>query len=928
MMRVERSIRVWPVAMAVAVAWGLTACMGDSPEHMLKSAKGYMAKNDPAAAIIQLKNLVQEKPDDPEVRLLLGKAMMMAGDIGGAESEFSKALAGGKAQDEVVPLIAESLLLQRQFKKLEEQFGKTKLSDPTAQATLLTTLAGGRMALGEAQLASDALDAALAIKPSHPSALVEKARSLAGAKAYTESLAMLDKALAGDAKNGPALLLKGDVQLYGMRQPKEALQSYKKAAEYYPNSKNAHASIMRLHLGRGELDEAAKALEQLKQTGDGGLLFSFLEGQLALAQGKLSLARESAQKILKRSPDNAMALELAGLVEYRANALIQAEPFLSKAIRASSEELPLARRTLVLTYLRLGQVDKAVNFLPDKLDTSQDPDMLAAAGQVYMVQGKQDLALTYFERASQLDPTDSTKKTHLALSKLKGGQADLAFNELQTIAAKDTGVVADMALINALVQRRDLNKALEAITRLEAKKPNDPMPLMLRSQVLSLKGDAPGTQATLAQALKVAPDYFPAVQALAGIDMAQKKPQAALERFERFAEASPKHVEALLATADLKVRLGAKQDEVMALLNKAVEAAPDDERPRLVLIEYQLQRKEPKKALTTAQTAAAAQPGSAALLEALGVAQAAAGEHNQALSTFAKLVSLKPASAEPHLRMAAVHEANKDTDAAAQSLRKALEIQPDHLEAQRSLTALALRKNAVSDALTVVRDIQKQRPKEYIGFMMEGEVNAFAKKFDAAVLNYQKALEMSPKATVVAMKVHGALALAGRKAEADKFASDWSAKNAQDATFAFYLGDRALSGGDMNTAEKQFKAVLAVNPDNAVALNNLAWVSSKLGRKDALSLVEKANALAPNNPDILDTMATLLAANQQGARALEVQRKAVQLQPDAPVLKLNLAKLLIQQGQKAAAKETLQSLRQLGPRFAGQAEVDTLLKGL
>jgi cellulose synthase operon protein C len=926
MKRIERSMRAWPVAVGVAVA--LTGCMGDSPEHMLKSARQYMARNDPAAAIIQLKNVIQEKPNDAEVRVLLGKALLLTGDAAGAESEFRKALAGGQPNDVLVPLIAECLLMQGQFKRLEDDFGRTKLTDATAQAGLLTSLAGARLGLGEAEAGRATLDEALAVKPDYPPALVEKARGLAGAKNHNEALALLDKALSGDPKNGPALLLKGDVQYYGLRQSQAALQSYKAVAEAFPNSKNAHSSIVRLHLSEGSLDEAAQSLQQLKKAGEGGLLYAYLEGQLALAQGKLGPAREAAQKILKRSPDNAMALELAGVVEYRANALIQAEPFLTKAIRASADELPMARRVLALTYLRLGQVDKAANALPATLNESKDPELLAAAGQVYMVQGKQDLALKYFERASQLDPTDTTKKTHLALTKLRGGQTDLAFSELQAIAAKDTGVVADMALINVLVQRRELNKALEAITSLEAKKPGDPIPMLLRSQVLTFKGDTSGAQEVLGRAIKASPSFFPAVQALASIDLAQKKPQAALQRYERFVETSPKHLQAILAIAELKSSQGAKRDEVSALLAKAVEVAPDDERPRLVLIEYQLQGNEPRKALTTAQNAVAAQPTSAALLEALGVAQAAVGEYNQALSTFSKLAGILPNSSQAHVRMASVHVANKDLAAAAQSLRKALEVQPDRLDAQRSLTGLAIRNNSVSDAMALVQNIQKQRPKEYIGYMMEGDVHTFAKKLDAAVVAYQKALELAPKSTAVAMKIHGTWGAAGRKADADRFATDWMARNPQDATFAFYLGDRAMAAGDMVAAEKHLRVVLGAKPDNAAALNNMGWVAGKLGRKDALSYVEKANALAPENPDILDTLAGLLAANQQGARALEIQRKAVQLKPDAPTLKMNLAKLQLQQGQKAAAKETLTGLKQLGGRFDGQQEVDTLLKGL
>src|SRR5690606_20253824 len=114
-------------------------------------------------------------------------------------------------------------------------------------------------------------------------------------------------------------------------------------------------------------------------------------------------------------------------------------------------DLKIARRALVLTYLRMGQIDKAIATLPsDQSELENDPAMLSVAGQVYMVHGDQELAQRYFGKAAALDPKSPAKRTSLALSKLTPGQSDASINELQNIAASDSGVVADMAIINVL----------------------------------------------------------------------------------------------------------------------------------------------------------------------------------------------------------------------------------------------------------------------------------------------------------------------------------------------------------------------------------------------------------------------------------------------------------------------------------------------
>jgi len=63
-------------------------------------------------------------------------------------------------------------------------------------------------------------------------------------------------------------------------------------------------------------------------------------------------------------------------------------------------------------------------------------------------------------------------------------------------------------------------------------------------------------------------------------------------------------------------------------------------------------------------------------------------------------------------------------------------------------------------------------------------------------------------------------------------------------------------------------------------------------------------------------------------RGLVLLAKAADLAPQAGTIRLNLAKALIKAGKKTEAKQELEALAKLGDRFAEQAEVTALLKGL
>jgi FimV-like protein len=214
-----------------------------------------------------------------------------------------------------------------------------------------------------------------------------------------------------------------------------------------------------------------------------------------------------------------------------------------------------------------------------------------------------------------------------------------------------------------------------------------------------------------------------------------------------------------------------------------------------------------------------------------------------------------------------------------------------------------------------------------VGYILEGDVHAAAKSWDLSALAYRAGLKAAP-GPELAIKLHTVLTLGGKAAEADRFAADWTKGNPQDAALQLYLGDRAIATNQLADAQRLYDRVIALQPRNAVALNNLAWVAGQLGRADAMSLAERANEAAPNQPAFMDTMAMLLSDKGESARALELQKKAVALQPNVPLFKLNLAKIHIKAGDKEAARGTLNELSALGDKFAGQPEVERLKKGL
>ena len=914
-------------AATLAMALLVSACGSDSPDALLASAQDYLSRNDAPAAIIQLKNVLKDRPDSAKARLLLAQALQATGDIAGAETEFRKAQDLGAAPDEVVPQLAQALLLGKQFGKITTDYALLQLPSAPAQASLKTTVAIAWLRQGQEDKFRASIDEALKAKADHVPALIELVRASAQRGNIDEALAGLDKIPRQSSGADEAHKLRGDLLLYGKRDMDAAMVAYREALQVNPSYLEGQAAVVQLLLLQGKTEAAAEALQRLAKAAPGKPQTLYLQAMLAYAKNDLKAAQEHAQKLVSLTPENFRALELAGMTELRLGANVQAEALLAKALQLEAG-LPMARRGLVTAYVRQGRLDKAMSALPVDVERNdRDPGMMALAGQVYMLHGDVERAQRYFARASNLDPKDPAKRTSLAVSRLASGQGDAALGELQSIAASDDGVVADMALINALLQERKVDQALKAIDALEKKRPADVMPVFLRGRALLLKRDAVGARKAMERVLEIDPNYFPAVGVLAVLDNADKRPDDARARLEAAIKRQPGNVQAHLALVELRQANGADKTELATLLRKVVEAAPSSPLPRLLLAEHHLRHSEPKDALVVAQQAVSALPDNVQLLDVLGRAQSANGEHNQAQASFNRMAALQPQSSLPFLRMASANLIAGDRDAASQNLRKALEIEPKSLEAQQGQVSLAMAAQKPGDALAISRAVQKQRPKEQVGYMLEGEIHAAGKAWDKAADAFRAGLKQvaSPE---LAVRLHDVLLSAAKKPEADRWAAEWSRTQPKDAAFPFYLGNRALTLNELPESLRQFERVVAIQPDNAAALNNLAWLKGQLGRDGALADAERANALAPNQPAFMDTWAMLLSAANQHERALEMQKKVVQLQPQVLEFKLNLAKIQIKAGNKDAARALLDELSAAGDRFSAQAEVDRLKKTL
>ncbi|MBL8361954.1 MAG: PEP-CTERM system TPR-repeat protein PrsT [Rubrivivax sp.] len=905
----------------------MPALVGPTSARALSRSQALLDERDASGALLSAKGYVAAHPRDPAGRLALGRALLAAGDAPGAEAELKRALEYGGVENDIMPALAQALLVQERHGELIRRYATAVIADPATAAEVHTVVAASYLATDQTARARSTIERVLGDRPAHRPAQLLRAQIVAAAGDLTGAMMVVDDVVQAEPSNGQAWYLKAELLRRQGADPPVVVAAYRKALSVRSDLLPAHATLIALLLQHGDLAAAKQQLADMQRAFPNHPQSAYQDALVALQSGESARAHAICQALAGRAPDSVPVQRLAGVAALRAGAYAQAETALKK-VAAADPKATAPRVWLAEAQWRSGRADHALATLEPLLQGAQaQADALMLAGQIELSQGQYARADDLLAAAARLERDGDAARTVRAVALLRGGQGERAIAELEAIISRDQGNdVAAMTLIAAKARRADYAGAHQALAAFAARHPQSPTPDFLRGQIAWSRGERAAARTAYEQALAKDRWHVPTIDALAEVDQAEGKPSEASKRYEALAAHDPRQVRAMLAIAALALRPGGGGPaQAKPWTERALRAGNGDHATRTAAIRLFLQAGDATAALQAAQAADDAMPQQPDVLALLGQAQVAAGEPRQAITTLSRAIALRPDSAETHLRLAEAYERASQPAQAEPHRRRAAELAPGLTQDQLGVVSAAMTDGRIDEALAVARALQQRRPQDAAGYRIEGNLLARSRQWDGAVAAFRKAVTRAKPADAP-MRLHWALTLAGRTRDAAAFVQEWSRTHPADAGFHLYLAEAAMLGGDVDRAEAEYRRVVELRPDTSAALNALAYLAVQRGKPGAMELAQRAVALAPSNADNLDTLALVYAHEKQWDKAIEWQLKAVRLAPEKGGLRLQLARWYLQSGNKAKALEQLAELSRLGTAFTAHAEVEKLKK--
>jgi len=353
--------------------------------------------------------------------------------------------------------------------------------------------------------------------------------------------------------------------------------------------------------------------------------------------------------------------------------------------------------------------------------------------------------------------------------------------------------------------------------------------------------------------------------------------------------------------------------------------------PRYALAEIAIAQNKPADLLRQGEELMRLQPlnATAARFHAMGLA--GTGAVDQARVEFEHLLRENPADKEARLQLLLLEIDSKRYKEAESILRTAGfgangTSDPRYLQAWAQLQ---VSENQPKQAVALLTEVVAKQPNNKAARLLLARLAAGTGQLEIAKEQYARLIEQSKSAELyynlgLVDEAHGEYPAAVEAFQQMKRLAP------NDFRAEFAIGHASEAAGNVTDAIEHYNNALKLNGDNAVVLNNLAFLLADSGADPnrALDLARIAQAKVPTAPTFADTVGYTYLKKNMTDSAIQVFNGLVQRYPNQSTYRYHLALALLKKGDKERALQELKAcLKESQPQKQAQ-KVNALLTSL
>ena len=303
------------------------------------------------------------------------------------------------------------------------------------------------------------------------------------------------------------------------------------------------------------------------------------------------------------------------------------------------------------------------------------------------------------------------------------------------------------------------------------------------------------------------------------------------------------------------------------------------------------------------------------------------GERPRAREELDYVIKAFPKNAEARYQLAYLDYMEKDYKTSLEMYTKLMQEFPKDHRGLVGVTESLAASARIGDAIKQVEAAIQAEPDHLDLLLYKANFQVRAEQYDPAIKIYQDLLDKNPKSSGLLFKLGEAYRRKGDLNTAiEKFRlASLAAPNDPDPLLELAL---LMDGtGRTDQAQPIYEQLLKIQPDNPIALNNLAYIKAEKGidLDSAQTMAQRARQKSPTSPEIADTLGWIYIRRNLSEEAVRLFQDLTLKSPENPKFHYHYGMALYQKGDKVSSKKELETALKDKPSKDDETKIRELL---